>query len=263
MLRRPQRAARAARAGDGEPRRHRQADARRARSRPRPTEPGSLLPNISAQVAAIELVTGAREVRRADAAERPRRAARGARVGLGALGAISRRHAADGARVQPPPRRPGPRARGGARGLRRRRRATTTTTSSSCSPTRATPAPCAATAPTRTAEAARRGLAPVSEWILGYYLADGLFRLTRRFNGLIPRINRARRAAGVRGRVRRAELPGVLQRAPLPLHRDGVRAAAASTARRRLRGCSTGSSASATRSPSRSSAVWWPPTTRC
>ena len=50
-----------------------------------------------------------------------------------------------------------------------------------------------------------------------------------------PAVQPGRRAAGVRGRVRGQQLPCVLERAAFPLHRDGVRAAAGKTGPRRLR----------------------------
>ena len=119
----------------------------RERSRPPPTGPASRCANISAQVASLELVTGAGEVLELTPEGDPD-GLLAARVSLGALGVISavtlrtvpafNLHRVD--RVRGP--------RGRAREPRPRCRARTTTTSSSCSRTRATPARSAATAPT-------------------------------------------------------------------------------------------------------------------
>jgi L-gulonolactone oxidase len=148
---------------------------------------GARLPNISAQVAALELVDGSgRVVELTPAGDLD--ALRAARVGIGALGAVSAvtlrtvpaftLHRVDEVRdleqvmagfdsdVQENDHYEFfvfPYARN-ACVVRRNR-------------TDAPPRP--------------RGPASrfVSEQLLGYYLADGLFRLTRRFNALIPRLN--------------------------------------------------------------------------
>jgi L-gulonolactone oxidase len=149
---------------------------------------GSRLPNISAQVTAIELVTGEGKVVELTEESDPD-GLRAARVGLGALGALTAvtlrtipaftLHRIDEIRgiedvlaefehdidsndhyeffVFPYAR-------------------------NACTVRR-----------NRTDAAAKpRGPASrfVNEWILGYYIADGLLRLTRRFNALIPYMNR-------------------------------------------------------------------------
>ena len=84
MLRRPQRAPRRARPGDGEPRRHRPPDARR-RDLDRDPRHRRRFRNLSAQVEAIELVLADGSL--LEISSRPtRRRCRAARVGLGALG---------------------------------------------------------------------------------------------------------------------------------------------------------------------------------
>ena len=98
---------------------------------------GLTLPNISAQVTALELVTGAGEVLELSRGERPRRAARGARV-AGRPGGDQRGHAAHRPGLQAAPRRLASATSRTCSGASRATSATTTTTSSSCSPTRAT-----------------------------------------------------------------------------------------------------------------------------
>jgi L-gulono-1,4-lactone dehydrogenase len=149
---------------------------------------GALLPNISAQVAAIELVSGEGKVVELTAESDPD-GLRAARVGLGALGALSavtlrtvpafKLHRVDEVRaiddvlagfehdiaandhyeffVFPYARN--------ACTVRRNR----------------------TDAPAKPRGAAAR---LVNEWVLGYYLADGLLRLARRLPALIPRVNR-------------------------------------------------------------------------
>ncbi len=76
------------RPGDGEPGRHRRPDAGRAPSRPPRTAPASAYRNISSQVEAVRLVTASRRRCWSIGAGEPDLLG-AARVGLGALGAIS------------------------------------------------------------------------------------------------------------------------------------------------------------------------------
>ena len=102
----------------------------------------------------------------------------------------------------------------------------------------------------------------VSEVILGYYLAEGLFRLTRRFHGLIPVFNRRAARWSRRATTWTAASVSSPASAASASPRWSTRSRS-STAPRRCEGCSSGSPANATRWRSRSSAGWWPPTTRC
>ena len=186
---------------------------------------GARLRNISAQVEGLELVLGRRQRPPAQRRDAPRAAAGGAGRGRGAgrdLGGDPALrpglHPAAGRRAAP--------ARGGARHLRRAGRRRTTTSSSSPSPTPTRPWSWSATGPRTPAKPRGRAAAYLNDvvlenWALGALSADRQ-GAARGDPGALP----ARRPARLRQPHQRPQRPRLRQRAPGPLHRDGVRGAA-------------------------------------
>ena len=78
-----------------------------------------------------------------------------------------------------------------------------------------------------------------------------------------PAAGRLCRAPVLAHREDRPQLPGLRLRAPRPVHRDGVRDPARARAGGGAPGARAGARAPATRSAFRSSSAWSPPTTRC
>ena len=224
---------------------------------------GARLRNISAQVEAIELVLADGSVRELGADADPE-LLRAARVGVGALGAIS----AVTLRCVPaftlrPGRRAAP-ARGGARRLRRARRRATTTSSSSPSPTPTRRWCSSATAPTSRRGRAGRAAAYLNDVVLENWALEALLGDRQGAARGRSRRSRGSPAGSPRGsRASRPQRPRLRQRAPGPLHRDGVRAAARARAGGGAAGDRVGARATATRSSSRSRCGSPPATTPC
>ena len=191
---------------------------------------GAELRNISAQVEAIELVLADGSVRELERRDRPRAAAGGAGRHRGARRDL-RGDPALRPRLHARPGRHAAAARGGARLASRSAPTPTTTSSSSPSPTPTSPWSWSATAP-RSRRARAAAPPPTSTTSCS---RTGRWRRSRRparrFPGRSPRSRGWPPGSPPGSQHDRSQRPGLRQRAPRPLHRDGVRGAARARAR--------------------------------
>ena len=218
---RAERGAGPARAGDGEPRRHRRQTIAGAISTGTHGT-GAKLRNISAQVEGLELVLADGSVRELERRHPPGAAAGGAGRGRGAGGDLGGDPALR-SRLHPRPRRHA-RARASRCSTPSRRAPTPTTTSSSSpSPTPTAPWCWSATAPRRPPRPRGRAAAYLNDVVLENWALEALSATGKRFPRAIPSLSRLAGPARLRQPHGRPQRPRLRQRPPRPLHRDGVR----------------------------------------